>query len=201
MTTRAECDEFYQKIGLPRFSPEYDSDMVLARASALPESVASHIRRCVALARTTDVNEYFCVSEHATTPEAVDAVIRPQAVSSPPVFLLRWSDNTQYPFALNVIRPGGYCFWKYARLSKYTVTPMRAVASNDRLCHVLRTCVSNLPVDLIDGIISQSPGVLLHMVSFERGEDESYLDVMLCEKQSSFARWVNCLLGMNLRFD
>jgi hypothetical protein len=195
MATRAECDSFYQQIGLPRFSESYDPEMILSRASELPESKAAHIRRCVALAKTVDVDEYFCLSEYATEPEAVRALVDPKESGSP-TFLLKQSDNSQYPLSFHVIPSESYCFEKYARNPNYVLTPMDVVGLDDKLCFALLNRVSNLPSDMIQVIIRESQGVLLHLESFERGEDEDFVDVEADEPLAPFFRYINCLLGM-----
>jgi hypothetical protein len=190
MTTRAECDGFYRALGLPGFSAEYPASEVLALAQRVPESLALQVRRCVALAET-DVDEYFDISEHATRPDAVAAILRPTARQRP-LFLLHPWDNRQHPFALHVIAPGGYCERKYTGL-RYARTPMSLAALRAELNGTLTAGVSNLPPDTVCAIMDGSGGDVLHPLDLTREPPEFY-DV-LPTAESGLPRFINCLTG------
>ena len=192
MATRKECDGYYKILGYDRFSTDIDGDEVLRRLEAYPESIAAHVRRCVGLARTVDVDEYFDISEHATHPDAVSAIITPSE-SHFPIFLLRPSDNPHYPFALNVIPEGGYTFRKYTSDIRYIITPVETAQFDQKLRYALTSCVSNMPEDLVREIMDKSGGVIIHMQNLD-SLDEEFMDVM-GNGEGGLYRWINCVFN------
>ena len=190
MTTRAECDTYYRALGLPGFSTEYPAALVLALAKDAPESLALQIRRCLALADSEDWREYFDLSEYATEPEAVRAIVCP-AREQRALFLLHPSGNEQRSLALHVIQPGGYCDHKYTDL-RYACTPLSMVSISRPLERAITTDVSNLPPETVNAILAASGGVVLHPTDLD-AEPAGFYDV-LASPPFQLPRMINCML-------
>jgi hypothetical protein len=181
MATRAECDEFYRWAGFTQgFDPNVNGDKVLQRAACLPEAQACHLRRAVAVAAMPDPEEYFDVSEYATSPQAVEAMAGDPARAGTLVLALMpsWSDTTaarqQRPYALRVLRPYGHCHQKMSKsVERYAAVPLRFVACDGALRRCLYDSVGNLPPERTRLLLRRGEGWLL----YPRSLHEVFMDV------------------------
>jgi hypothetical protein len=159
MVSREECDLMYKSIGLPRFSPSYTrAEVQSMMGDSLSVSQAQHIMRCVTLAETCDVDEYFELSEYFTTEEAVESIMDPHKSFS--VYLYHPNGtNTQYPMSLSPIRPYGYVYNKY--MYHYKAVPLDCIRQDRAYRQKMLASINNLPEETIKSIIDYGQGYVL----------------------------------------
>lgn len=192
MASREDCDNMYKSIGLPGYSPEYSRKTITQCIQRMGDSISvsqgQNIMRCVALAETCDVDEYFDVSEFLTTPGGVESIIRPSQAFA--VYLYHPNEsNSQQPMLLSPIRPGGYTYNKYMRVYRYQAVPLSHVRQDAAYRGEMLATIGNLTQETIEDIIDHGQGYLIRPRVFKENEpDEWYvllppqtwLDVVFC---------------------
>lgn len=171
MATRAECDGFYRRVGYEAFDPAIDPDEVLRRAALLPERLAGDVRRASAVARMADPQEYFDVSEYATSPQAIAAMTGNVAHAGTLLLavLPTWTENPQRPLALHIIRPHGHVHLKLVNDARYCAFDIKDIGKNLGLRLKLQQAVGNLPAEMIELLVGQAEGYLLCPLTLEEG--------------------------------
>jgi hypothetical protein len=181
MVSRSDADTFYRSIGFEQFSPAIPTDEVRARARLmLSAHDAGHLDRLASLVEQADVHEYFEVSEHATSPEAV-ALLAGMSVPSvlDGVLVVRLSDNQQRPYRLDLVARHGYTARKYRRRSDYAVALLQS--AGPELHHVLERTVCNVPPERLRDLLHGTSAEILfpmELVGFDSWTDVCYCSAM-----------------------
>lgn len=195
MVTRAEASAFYRAIGFPAFSPRYDPAEVRRRASALlsPHD-AGHVHRLATLVETSDPDEYFEVSEFATTPAGLALLCaEPPPRHLADVLVVRPSDNPQRRFRLDIVPMHGYTYHKYRRRLEYRATLLAWVAQHVPLRRALHRSISNIPEERLRRLVHATNALLLYPQTLL--DDDSWCEVVLDELPvaslvASLAHWL-----------
>lgn len=167
MSSRGDCDAMYQSIGYPKFDPAISYHDVQARLTHkkyqhISISDQHMILRCATMASSLDMDEYFDISEYATSDAAKTMLSNPSLIWG--VYLLRYGSNDQHPLELWLIPVSGYCFRKYMSDPSYQVLPLTEFRQDVQTC--ITGQISNLPGDIIDRIFTTGRGIIIFPAKF-----------------------------------
>lgn len=163
MASRADCDALYQSVGFARFDARIPRRVVQRAvddsAASMSVSAQQMVLRCADMAELFDMDEYFEISEHATSDAARTMLCDPARVCG--VYLLRPGTNTQRPLELWLIPAGGYCYRKYMADAAYQVCNLRELRQD--LLRMAELCdqISNLPEEIVVRIFKTGIGFVL----------------------------------------
>lgn len=161
MASRLECDEMYQSIGFDKYDSMIPRRVIesILNASALQTSARQKIMRCAVMAEIFDMEEYFEISEYATSDPARQVLDDPSKIRG--VYIFRPGTNQQRPMELWLIPNGGYTYRKYMTASNYKTLSLRRLRQNINLMIRMKSQISNLPEDIIDQIFLAGEGFVI----------------------------------------
>lgn len=176
MVSRDDCDRLYQSIGFPKYDASIPYQEVIGASTARGLTVfkQQQLQRCAAMALKCDVEEYFEISEHATTEEGIAAIDSPATANA--IYLIRASGSTQRPLELRVIPLGGYCFKKCIVDPKYVIYSFDDVRRDADIWFDVVPMISNLPESVVENVLRSAEGIVIIPRELPGADEEPAFD-------------------------
>lgn len=182
MATRHEADKMYQSIGYAGFSAAIAPAEVIARADVqLSPHEAGHVRRIAHAVKNGDPDEYFELSEYATSPESVMMLtdqLRGSTINS--IAVVVPSDMAPGINRLFLAPAGGHVHNKYRQDPHYSYTLMSWVARYPTLRRNLAHTIQNVPQSALETLLSRVNCLLFYPTKLanDKYEEEPWVDAV-----------------------